>query len=315
MNKKIILITAMLLVLLMCAFAACDSSGENETSNGAYYTFTDSDSFTVELSEKPQKVAVLFSSLSEAWLNAGGEIAITVGETVERKLCKGEALLVDSGAGKTVDNERLISLEPDFVICSADIAAQKDTASFLRKAGIPVALIRLDTFEDYLEVLKIFTDITDRKDLYKENGEKVKDEIEKTVAESKKAEGTKVLFIRSGSSVSSAKAKKSEDNFAAKILEDLGCFNIAEKAEILVDSLSAEVILKEDPQYIFISLMGDYENSKGFMESLLQSSEYKNLTAVKNGKVYFLPKELFQYKPCGRWAESYRYISSILNNE
>lgn len=315
MNKKIILITAMLLVLLMCAFTGCISSGENELSNEAYYTFTDSDGFTVELSKKPQTVAVLFSSLSEAWLNAGGEIAITVGETVERKLCKGEVLLVDSGAGKTVDNERLISLEPDFVICSADIAAQKDTASLLRKAGIPVALIRLDTFEDYLEVLKIFTDITDRKDLYKENGEKVKDEIEKTVAESKKAEGTKVLFIRSGSSVSSAKAKKAEDNFAAKILEDLGCFNIAEKAEILVDSLSAEVILKEDPQYIFISLMGDYENSKGFMESLLQSSEYKNLTAVKNGKVYFLPKELFQYKPCGRWAESYRYISSILNNE
>lgn len=315
MNKKIILITAMLLVLLMCAFTGCISSDENELSNEAYYTFTDSDGFTVELSKKPQTVAVLFSSLSEAWLNAGGEIAITVGETVERKLCKGEALLVDSGAGKTVDNERLISLEPDFVICSADIAAQKDTASLLRKAGIPVALIRLDTFEDYLEVLKIFTDITDRKDLYKENGEKVKDEIEKTVAESKKAEGTKVLFIRSGSSVSSAKAKRAEDNFAAKILEDLGCFNIAEKAEILVDSLSAEVILKEDPEYIFISLMGDYENSKGFMESLLQSSEYKNLTAVKNGKVYFLPKELFQYKPCGRWAESYRYISSILNNE
>lgn len=315
MNKKIILITAMLLVLLMCAFTGCISSGEKELSNEAYYTFTDSNGFTVELSKKPQTVAVLFSSLSEAWLNAGGEIAITVGETVERKLCKGEALLVDSGAGKTVDNERLISLEPDFVICSADIAAQKDTASLLRKAGIPVALIRLDTFKDYLEVLKIFTDITDRKDLYKENGEKVKDEIEKTVAESKKAEGTKVLFIRSGSSVSSAKAKKAEDNFAAKILEDLGCFNIAEKAEILVDSLSAEVILKEDPQYIFISLMGDYENSKSFMESLLQSSEYKNLTAVKNGKVYFLPKELFQYKPCGRWAESYRYISSILNNE
>lgn len=315
MNKKILLITAVLIVLLMCTFVGCNSSIENESSKGEYYTFTDSDGFAVELSEKPQKVAVLFSSLSEAWLNAGGEIAITVGETVERNLCQSDVLLVDSGAGKTVDNEKLISLEPDFLICSADIAAQKDSASLLRKAGIPVALIRLDTFEDYLDMLKIFTDITDRKDLYKENGERVKDEIEKIVAESKKEEGTKVLFIRSGSSVSSAKAKKAEDNFAAKILEDFGCFNIAEKAEILVDSLSAEVILKEDPEYIFISLMGDYENSKGFMESLLQSSEYKNLTAVKNGKVYFLPKELFQYKPCGRWGESYSYISSILNNE
>ena len=84
---------------------------------------------------------------------------------------------------------------------------------------------------------------------------------------------------------------------------------------MLLDNLSAEVILKENPQYIFVSVMGDYDNSKAYMQELLAKKEYASLDAVKNGRVYFLPKELFQYKPCGRWAESYRYISSILNNE
>lgn len=315
MNKKSIVISviAVIALIIVCGFFELYTT--RDAQKGEYFTFIDSENNLVELYEKPKKVAVLFSSLAETWINAGGEIHITVGETVERRLCSSDVLLVDSGAGKTIDNEKLISLEPDFVLCSADVAAQKETAQLLKKAGIPVALIRLDTFEDYLSSLKVFTQITAKPELYTKNGEAVKKDIEKIMAENKKDEAPEILFIRSGSSVSSAKAKKAEDNFAAKILEDLGCVNIADKAGILVDSLSAEVILKEDPEYIFVSLMGDFENSKEYMQSLLESAEYKNLSAVKNGKVYFLPKELFQYKPCARWAESYAYISSILNNE
>ena len=314
MNKKSVVIAIAFVLVLIFVSGAVETqlpSGDK----GDYLSFTDSEGNLVVLSEKPDKVAVLFSSLAECYINAGGEIYATVGEAVERGFADEKTELVDSGAGKTIDTEKLISLEPDFVICSADIASHRDVASVLRKAKIPVALMRMDTFEDYLTILKVLTKITRIDENYEKYGASVQEEINEIVAKGKREDNPKVLFIRSGSSASSAKAKKAEDNFAAKILEELGCFNIAEKAEVLVDSLSAEVILKENPDYIFVSLMGDYQNSKAFMESLLKSNEYKNLTAVKNSKVYFLPKELFQYKPCGRWAESYRYISSILNNE
>lgn len=315
MNKKSIVIAVASVMLIIFALVAFETAKPDETPKGAYCTFVDSEGNVVELSQKPQKVAVLFSSLAETWLDAGGEIYATVGETAERGFCTKETPLVDKGAGKTVDNEKLISLEPDFVICSADVAAQNETALLLRKAGIPVTLVRLDTFDDYLSVLKIFTEITGEAENYETKGESAKREIDRIISEGKREDKPKILFVRSGSSFSSAKAKKADENFAAKILEDFGCVNIADKAEILLDTLSAEVILKEDPEYIFISVMGDWDNSKAYMESLLNSAEYSNLTAVKEGRVYFLPKELFQYKPCGRWAESYRYISSILNNE
>lgn len=312
MNKKSIVIAIAFVVLLIFVSGAIET---NKPQSGDYLTFTDSEGNIVELSQKPQKVAVLFSSLAECYINAGGEIYATVGETVERGFADEETELVDKGAGKTIDTEKLIALKPDFVICSADIASHRDVAATLRKAEIPVALMRMDTFEDYLAILKVFTKITDKAENYQKYGENVQKEINRIIENSKTKDTPTVLFIRSGSSASSAKAKKAEDNFAAKILEDLGCVNIADKAEILLDTLSAEVILKENPQYIFISVMGDYENSKAYMESLLKEKEYANLEAVKEGRVYFLPKELFQYKPCGRWAESYRYISSILNNE
>lgn len=313
MNKKSIIIAVVIVVLLIFISGAVETN--KPESSGEYFTFTDSEGEIVELSHKPQKTAVLFSSLAECWIEAGGEVYVTVGESVERGLVKEETELVDKGAGKTVDTEKLISLEPDFVICSADIASHRDVASALKKAKIPVAMLRMDTFEDYLTILRTLTKITGKTENYEQFGENTKSEIEQIISGGKRENNPKILFVRSGSSYSSAKAKKAGDNFAAKILEDLGCVNIADKAEVLLDNLSAEVILKENPQYIFVSVMGDYDNSKAYMQELLAKKEYASLDAVKNGRVYFLPKELFQYKPCGRWAESYRYISSILNNE
>jgi iron complex transport system substrate-binding protein len=313
MNKKSIIIAVVIVVLLIFILGAVETN--KPESSGEYFTFTDSEGEIVELSHKPQKTAVLFSSLAECWIEAGGEVYVTVGESVERGLVKEETELVDKGAGKTVDTEKLISLEPDFVICSADIASHRDVASALKKAKIPVAMLRMDTFEDYLTILRTLTKITGKTENYEQFGENAKSEIEQIISGGKRENNPKILFVRSGSSYSSAKAKKADDNFAAKILEDFGCINIADKAEVLLDNLSAEVILKENPQYIFVSVMGDYDNSKAYMQELLAKKEYASLDAVKNGRVYFLPKELFQYKPCGRWAESYRYISSILNNE
>ena len=313
MNKKSIIIAVVIVVLLIFISGAVETN--KPESSGEYFTFTDSEGEIVELSHKPQKTAVLFSSLAECWIEAGGEVYVTVGESVERGLVKEETELVDKGAGKTVDTEKLISLEPDFVICSADIASHRDVASALKKAKIPVAMLRMDTFEDYLTILRTLTKITGKTENYEQFGENTKSEIEQIISGGKRENNPKILFVRSGSSYSSAKAKKADDNFAAKILEDFGCINIADKAEVLLDNLSAEVILKENPQYIFVSVMGDYDNSKAYMQELLAKKEYASLDAVKNGRVYFLPKELFQYKPCGRWAESYRYISSILNNE
>ena len=313
MNKKSIIIAVVIVVLLIFISGAVETN--KPESSGEYFTFTDSEGEIVELSHKPQKTAVLFSSLAECWIEAGGEVYVTVGESVERGLVKEETELVDKGAGKTVDTEKLISLEPDFVICSADIASHRDVASALKKAKIPVAMLRMDTFEDYLTILRTLTKITGKTENYEQFGENAKSEIEQIISGGKRENNPKILFVRSGSSYSSAKAKKADDNFAAKILEDLGCINIADKAEVLLDNLSAEVILKENPQYIFVSVMGDYDNSKAYMQELLAKKEYASLDAVKNGRVHFLPKELFQYKPCGRWAESYRYISSILNNE
>ena len=189
----------------MSAFASCGSgSAPEETQSAGDYlvSFTDSLGNSVTLTEKPIKIAVLFSSLADIWVCAGGSVDITVGETVERGFAGEDAILVDSGAGKAIDTELLISSEPDLVICSPDIAAQAECAALLASAGIPCAALRIDCFDDYLSTLRIMCDITQNDDAYRTFGEEVKVRVDAAISdylESSGDQGKRILFIRCGS--------------------------------------------------------------------------------------------------------------------
>lgn len=260
----------------------------------------------------PKKVAVLFSSYAEVFQLAGGEVSVTVGESVERGICKEGVLLVDDGAGKTINTERLLSFQPDLVIGSADIPAQVEAAAILEQAGIPCQLFSVETFEDYLVFLKYCTDLTGNTAAYQTYGTDLQTEIQ-ALKEQAAGAGKRILFIRSGSKASSAKAKTAKEHFAAGMLAELGCQNVADAAPILLDGLSVEEILLQDPDYIFISTMGDEVAAKAYMDSLLREPAWASLTAVKEQKYTYLSKELFQYKPNARWAEAYRTLAEFLN--
>ena len=246
------------------------------------------------------------------WSLAGGEVSVTVGESVERGICEEGVSLVDSGAGKSINLDLLISYKPDLVICSADVAAQVSVAEVLREAGIPCAQFRVESFLDYLSVLSVMTDITGNKDAYRVYGTEQKERIDDLLSEISPENKKTMLFVRAGTTAKATKAKRSEDHFAAKMLEELGVYNIADSAKVLLDGLSIEDILREDPDYIFITTMGNEELSRNYMDSLLDDSVWQSLDAVKNGNYYYLPKDLFQFKPNGKWYEAYYALWEIL---
>lgn len=283
--------------------------------DAAFYTFTDDTGREIVLEAAPERVAVLFSSFADIWNTAGGEIAVTVGESVERGFADEDAALVDAGAGKYIDRELLVSFEPDFVICSADIAAQAEAADFLNDAGIPCAQFHVESFEEYLSMLKICTDITGNQEAYDTYGLQVQERVEQIRAaiQEKNADSQpNILFIRAGSQYSSTKAKTAEDNFVCSMLKEMGTYNIAENAPILLDGLSFEEVLLSNPDFIFISTMGDEEAAKAYMDSVLTQEEWQQLDAVKSGRYAYLPKELFQFKPNARWDEAYAYLADLL---
>jgi len=314
----------LLLFLVILSLPLTKLACSQPSSDGAgVYTFTDSLGREVELNKTPTRVAILFSSYAEIWKVSGGEVAVTVADSVERGFAGSDAVIVDGGGGHTsIDTELLIAASPDFVVGTADYPIQVDVCELLASQGIPSALFKVESFEDYLEVLGVFTDILGTKDKYGEHGIAVKSKIvaslEKVRAYLAKnpEKAAKMLFIRAGSSQRSTKAKLASDNFACAMLEEIGLYNIANKAPVLLDGLSVEEIVISDPSWIFVSMMGEDEGAvKDNINSLFAKDGYSSVCAVVGGRVVFLPKNLFHYKPNHRWAEAYEYLIELLYPE
>ncbi|MBR5515496.1 MAG: ABC transporter substrate-binding protein [Clostridia bacterium] len=281
------------------------------------YSFTDSEGNEITLYEEPKNVAVLFSSYAEIWTLAGGKVNITVYESVERGFADKDCILVDSSSGHTsINTELLIASEPDLVIATKDHEIQTKAASLCRENGIPSAVFKIESFNDYLEMLKICTDLLNRKSLYEKNGSDIEEKINSLISLTSDCKDKKeILFIRTGSSQRSCKAKTAENNFVCVMLNELNTQNIADSSPLLFENLSLEEILVHDPEHIFITTMGDEDAAKEYMNSLLENKQWNSLSAVKKGNCHYLPKELFHYKPNARWYEAYLYLAEILYPE
>lgn len=280
--------------------------------------FTDDSGEIISLTKRPEKTAVLFSSFAEMWAVSGGEISVTVRETVERGIVSEDIILVDSGAGKKIDFEALSLSDADFVIGSTDIPVHKEARDLLKKTGVPFALFGVESIEDYLRVLDIMTRINQNEEAYTTFGTLVYEESMKVIQTAKAysiSHPQNILFIRSGAGYSSAKAKTKEMHFAAKMLDELGAENIADEVPVIIDGLSFEEIYMKDPDAIFISLMGNEEAARAYMESVLSKKEWQALSAVKNSRCYFLEKDLFQFKPNHKWAAAYEEMAKMLYPE
>ena len=94
----------------------------------------------------------------------------------------------------------------------------------------------------------------------------------------------------------------------------MGCVNIADSNESLLEQLSMEVILKEDPDYIFVVLQSEdkTEAEKVLEDTLLSNPAWNTLTAVKEGRYYVMDPSLYNMKPDARWGEAYEQLADIL---
>lgn len=259
----------------------------------------------------PQRVVALYGSYAEAWLLAGGELAGTTRDAVEeRKMELGDGVEI-VGTVKEPNLERILALEPDFVLLNPDIEGQMKLDETLEVLSIPHAYFQGDTYRDYLRMMAALCAVTGRADLYERNAGQVEEQIQAVLAKVPQAgSAPTALLIRAFST--GAKAKGA-DNLAGAILEDLGADNIAARQEGLLEDLSLEAIIQEDPQFILVVTMGDEGQA---LEALKVNFEdnpgWAGLQAVQSGRYAVLPRELFHYKPNARWGESYAYLAKIL---
>ena len=262
----------------------------------------------------PQRVVCLYGSYAEAWLLAGGTLCgVTDDAVTERGLDLPDDVPI-IGTTKSPNLELILSLDPDLVILSEDIAAQVAAAQTLEEAGVPCAAFRVDTVQQYAQMIDAFTQLTGRRDLYDAQLPPMLAQIDAIVADARAQEAPSVLLLRAYSTGVKAKGA---DNLAGVMLRDLGCDNLAERVPSMLEELTLESIIAADPDCILISVMGSDEDAAlaALDASWGQSPAWQALSAVTAGRVHVLPKALFHYKPNARWGESYAYLYRLLFGE
>lgn len=305
--KKLFAVFFCLLFLSACAAETDSAAAENAI------VFEDALGYQVSVAQ-PQRVAALGGSNAETWLLAGGELAALTEDAYSERGIEPSEATVNLGSVKTPDIEKMILTGIDLVILNPKIAEHVALRDTLENAGMTTAYFEVETFDDYLSMLKVCTEITGHPELYEENGLSVHSQIDAAISRKEGNSSPTVLFIRAYST--NARAKGS-DTMTGTMLKDLGCRNIADSENSLLDNLSMEVIIREDPDFIFVTTQGASTEAaeKTMAESIQSNPAWKELSAVKKGRFVWLPKNLFHYKPNHRWGESYEILADILYGE
>lgn len=307
--KKILCILLLGSMIFLCA---CSQAGNpaSDTVN-----FTDALGREVKVSKNPKRVAALLGSFADIWLLAGGEICATADDAWEDFGLSLDGA-VNIGGAHSPSLELLISADPDFVIASASTASNVEMKDALEAMGITVAYFDVTHFEDYLSMLNICTDITGRKDLYEQNGLVIKAQIDAVKESYQNADipenERKILLLRAATTF--VKAKGSEGTVLGEMLRDMGCINIADSDTSLLENLSVEAVIREEPYHIFVVTMGsDTDKAKSTLEKMIsENPAWGTLEAVESGRLHIMDKKLFNLKPNARFAEAYETLANIL---
>ena len=281
--------------------------------------FTDDLQRKVVLTQRPKRVVALSASYAEAWLLAGGSLVGTTSDARSREEFTLSEDVATIGTIKDPNSEVILSLEPDFVLLSTDIPSHLALSPLLTQCGIRHAYFHVEEMEEYLAMLEICTTLTGRGDLYTSNGLDVQDTITSILTLQKEniqktshdTTGPTYLLLRAYSTKVKAKGG---DIMVGRMLSDLGLTNLTDLHPSLLEELSMETIVWEDPTYIFVIPMGDKEAAKATMDHMIASNQaFAALDAVQTNHYYLLPKNLFHYKPNNRWGDSYAYLAKLLD--
>ena len=221
--KKMLSLLLALLLLTGCA----PQSAPKDTQG---LTFTDDLGREVTV-DQPQRVVSLIGSFADIWYLAGGidTLVATTNATWTYYDLPLREDIVNLGGSKALNLEQLIACEPDLILASCGTDRNVELEETFTAMGLNAAYFSVNSFEDYLRMLKICTQITGHPENYETFGTSVKDRVEAAL---KRPDGSRpsVLYIRATGS--SCKVKNSEGSVLGEMLAAMDCVNEIGRAHV-----------------------------------------------------------------------------------
>lgn len=284
-------------------------------------TIVDDAKRSVEIPVKPQRIVVLNSSNMEMLYAVGGK---AIGRPESRgmpiDLLNKVKHLPSVGETPNPSVEKIVSLNPDLVI-GVNVFFHHQIIPPLQRAGIPILLLSINSYQDILSKLRIYGEITGNE----EKAAAVVKGVEKRIAEIKNKikkvsqKNSPRVAVIWGSPESFNMALPS--SFVGNVVDMLGGINIASGASPLLgmtqfSPFSMEYLLAKDPDLILLITHGDYDKaSKKYIRELSRHPAWKGLRAIREKRLHLLPFELFGVNPSVRVADAVEYIARLMYPE
>lgn len=274
--------------------------------------------------KKPQKVAVLYGSHACLWTEAGGTVSIGIGgknavalykEQIGRNILEDGVIVVsETSSAKNWNVEAILAEQPDLIVCSTAMSGYSTISAPAEAANIPVIALTYNGVSGYLKWFKVFANLNGKPELWKDIAEKTADEIVEIIAKVPEGEAPRVLPIMASSKGVMGNLKNSNMGL---IIEDLKAVNLADVSDAESSksrvSMDLESIFAANPEMIFVQGTISEADAKEKLDAFVDGNPvWEELSAVKNDKVYYMPKALFHYRPNHKYDEAYRMMASYL---
>lgn len=278
---------------------------------------TDSAGREVELPTRPKRVVLLNASNLDLFYAAGGGAAV-VGKPTSNALSdavkEATASAKEVGVIHNPNVEAILGLKPDLVM-GVNVPFHQSLIPVLEKAGIPMVIQSLNTYEEVIETLRFYGELTGDQSAAEKKIAKIEETYNLAIARHGDRPAPKNLTVwGSPESYSMATSK----SFVGDLITRLGGNNIADQsgAEGGFVPLSMEYIAKADPEVIFlIAHSNDAKVGEKFQSDFAQNPVWKEVKAVKNQRVYILPSHLFAVNPGTRIGEALNILSEAMYPE
>ena len=289
-------------------------------------TFTDDSGRTepLTIAKRPKKVAVLYSSYAALWMECGGTVSVGVGgkttvefynEQVGRDITLDEGFIkvADSGSGSTWNVEAILATAPDVIICATAMKGYSTISSPAAQVGIPVIAISYNGVKDYLKWSKVFSALNEREDLFESVAVHVAKNIAEIIDKIPDDRKVKVLSLVPTKALSAATPHSN----IGDMLTDLKAVNVVGTIDPhlknAIIEINIEQIYKLNPELIFFEVLRNEKYVKKYLEDGLDTNPVWNeVQAVKDNKIYLLPKYLFSYRPNRKYLDAYKMMAEWL---
>lgn len=287
----------------------------DETKSAEHYlTFTDFLGREIVLPEKPERVIMMTPSYLDMFAQVGGQVVgvPSIPEYLEMDELR-QSIEGLPNLGHFAENiEAVMDLKPDLVIGYTRI--HDEFIDIFEQSNIPFAIMSTTSYEDTVDTIQLFAQITGKP----EKGKEVIAKLEEDIARIKKTMSEDVPTVAILEVTVREVTLERENSIAGSMVDLLGVPNIIANQEAMEGRpdkvpFSMEVLVEKDPDIILFKTMGPMEGLKETLNRELEGNPaWANLTAVKENKIEYLPQELFLVHPGTEYGKALQYLADAL---